>query len=144
MQYAPTFRVHKLIQPGTSALTTARTASLDCIGADFVTVVVSPSNEANTNAVGMTIGVLHSDDTVVTNHVTVTANRTEDLTTNHNVVYHVPVRKRYLRVTASPDTNATNDNLVVALTGILSHMETYPASTTDMVGSTNDVCVVVT
>lgn len=143
MQAAPTFRVQQIIAPTTSAVTTARTASLDCRGADFVTVVVNPSVEKNTDATGVVIGILSSDDTVVTNHATVTANRTEDLTTSHAVVYHIPVRKRYLRVTLTPDTS-TNGNVVLSADALLSNLEDKPVSTTGMVGSTNDVCVVVT
>lgn len=143
---APTFRVHQLIAPSTSAVTTARSASLDCAGADFATVIVNPSPEANTNATGFVISVLHSDDTVVTNHVTVTANRTEEHTTNHAVVYHLPVSKRYLRLTLTPDTNGatvTHDNVVLSAIAALSGLENRPVSTSGMVGSTNDACVVV-
>jgi len=130
------------IAPTTSAVTTQRTAAIDCAGDDYVTLIINPSVESAAAATGIVISVLHSDDTVVTNHATILANRTEDLTTTHNIIYHIPVRKRYLRLTVTPDTT-TNGPVVISAISVCGHSEERPASTSGMVGSTNDVVVVV-
>jgi len=127
------------------AITAAATASasFDCMGADWATLTLNFAAEVNTSAVGPVISVLESDDTVVTNHVTIVANRTEDLAAAHLVRYEVDLRarKRYLRLTCTAATHTTNDVVTMAATGTLSRLANNPDSTTDMVASTNDVVV---
>lgn len=109
------------------------TANLDTLGADYATIRVALASEINTNAVGPTLSLLESDDTVVTNFATVTANRTaEDITSAKEVTYGVDLRgrKRYLRLSVSTATS-TNDNVTVAAIGTLSRMKEQPAGTTD-------------
>lgn len=117
-------------------------ASIDTNGADYATIIVNLSSQANTNAVGPTISLLESDDTVVTNHATVTADITgATAATGKPIVYGVDLRgrKRYLRLTVSTAT-ATNDNLVGASADLLlSRLKSGPAGTTAIV-STNGVC----
>lgn len=131
-----------LLSPTTSAVTTARTANIDCVGADYCTIIVNMSAEKNTSATGVVLSVLSADDTNSTSFATVVANRTEDLTTAHSVMYCVPVQKRYVRLSATPDTT-TNGDVIISAVYQLSRLEDNPASTSNMVVSTHDVAVVV-
>lgn len=133
-----------LVSTPTSAVTTTSGGNIDCGGnkADYCTVIVNLSAEKNTDATGVTLSVLANDTTVVSNFATVTANRTEDLTTAHSVFYNIPVTKRYIRVTATPDTT-TNGNVEVGINYILSRLEGTPSADSGRVVSTHDVCVTV-
>jgi hypothetical protein len=123
------------------------TSNFDIQGkGSYATIRVAFASEASTSAVGPSISLLESDDTVVSNFATITADRTgEAVVTSKQVVYHVDLRgrKRYLRLSVSTGTNATHDNQVVAANGTIHHMGTGPNSTTGMVVGTNDVAVVV-
>lgn len=116
------------------------TANLDTFGNAYATIVVNINSEANTNAVGPTISLLESDDTVVTNFATITADITGDAVAAKPIVYGVDLRgrKRYLRLSVSTAT-ATNDHHVIAADAVLSRMSIGPAGTTGIV-STNGVC----
>ena len=116
------------------------TANLDTNGADYATIVVNISSEANTNAVGPTISLLESDDTTASNFATVTADITGDAVAAKPIVYGVDLRgrKRYLRLSISSAT-ATNDNFTASADAILSRLKQAPAGTTAIV-STNGVC----
>ena len=115
------------------------TANLDTNGADYATIIVNISSEANTNAVGPTIQLLESDDTTASNFATVTANITGDAISAKPIVYGVDLRgrKRYLRISFSSAT-ATNDNFTASAEAILSRVKVGPAGTTG-VTSTNGV-----
>lgn len=116
------------------------TANLDTNGADYATIVVNISSEANTNAVGPTISLLESDDTTASNFATVTADITGDAVSAKPIVYGVDLRgrKRYLRLSISSAT-ATNDNFTASADAVLSRLKQGPAGTTGIV-STNGVC----
>jgi hypothetical protein len=115
------------------------TANLDTNGADYATIIVNISSEANTNAVGPTIQLLESDDTTASNFATVTANITGDAIAAKPIVYGVDLRgrKRYLRISISSAT-ATNDNFTASAEAILSRVKVGPSGTTG-VTSTNGV-----
>jgi len=98
------------------------TANFDTLGASYATVRVALASEINTNAIGPTISLLESDDTVVTNFATVTADRAdEDITDAASIDYGVDLRgrKRYLRLSVTTETT-TNDNVTVSAIGTLS------------------------
>jgi len=121
------------------------TANIDCLGADYATIRIALASEINTNAVGPTISLLTSDDTVATNFATVTADRTaEAIVAAKHVTYHVDMKsqKRYLRLSVSTDTT-TNDNVTVSAVASLGRLKDVPVTTTDMRGSTNDAVVIV-
>lgn len=110
------------------------TANLDTRGADWATIRILFRAELNTNAVGPTLSLLESDDTVVTNFATITANRTnEDLTSARAVRYEVDTRnrKRYLRLSVST-TTATNDDVAVAAIATLSRKEKTPEAHSEL------------
>jgi len=119
------------------ALTHGATASaaLDTIGADYASIRITLASEANTNATGPTISLLQSDDTVVTNHATITADRAaEDITAAKVLTYHVDLRgkKRYLRLTVTPPSGSTNNNITAGALSTLSRQVEAPGATTDM------------
>ena len=125
----------------TAAATTARTANLDCQGANYATIRVMLGAEVNTNATNVVLSLSESDDTVVSNFATFNAssNRTVDNTTATIATTHVDLegRKRYLRMSATPDTT-TNGAVTIARNATL-YKNVISASTT-MLGP--DVAVV--
>ena len=134
-----------LIAPQAMTNSATVTANFDTQLGNYATIRITLASEINTNAVGPTISLLSSDDTVVTNFATITADRTaEDITAAKHVTYHVDMRggKRYLRLSVTTATT-TNDDVTVSAVGTLSRMGNEPASTTDLRGSTNDAVVVV-
>lgn len=110
-----------LLSPVTAA-TTARTANLDCQGADYATIVVTVGAEANTNSTGVVLSLLESDDTTATNFATFNSSysQTVDNTAGTLEVFHVNLqgRKRYLRISVTPDTT-TNGAVITSAAGIL-------------------------
>ena len=128
-----------LVAPQSMTNSATVTANFDTLGASYATVRIALASELNTNAVGPTLSLLHSDDTVVTNFATITADRaTEDLTAAKEVTYGVDLRgkKRYLRLSVTTPT-ATNDNVTLSAIGTLSRQHERPAGTT----SAGDVVV---
>ena len=127
-----------LIAPKSQTNSATTTANLDTVDAthgkaDYVRLVLSFASEINTNAVGPTISVLQSDDTVVTNFATILANRTdEDLTGARSLTYNIDMRgkKRYLRLSVTTATT-TNDTITYAATYDLLH-EQSPTGTADI------------
>jgi len=110
-----------LLAPDASS-TAARTANLDCQGADYASILVNVSAEANTNSTNVVVDLLESDDTVVTNFATFSTNNavTVDNTAAAVHAFHVNMagRKRYLRVTVTPDTTTNGAVLVSAVSAL--------------------------
>lgn len=96
-----------LLAPATAA-TTARTANLDCQGANYALITVNVSAEVNTNSTNVAFTLSESNDTTASNFATFdsTYNVTIDNTAANDHVCAVSLkgRKRYLRVTVTPDT----------------------------------------
>jgi hypothetical protein len=115
------------------------TVNLDCTGADYATIIVNISSEANTAAVGPTIQLLEADTTDVSNFATVTANITGDAVSAKPIVYGIDTRgrKRYLRLSVN-NPAATNDHNVISAEAILHRLSQGPAGTTSIT-STNGV-----
>jgi hypothetical protein len=122
---------------GTTAATTARTANLDCQDADYATIVVQVSAEANTDSTNVVASILESDDTTASNFATFDSDheRTIDNTAAAIGVFHVDMRgrKRYLRLSLTPDTT-TNGAVIVSAAGIV-----QPGSVQSAVASTVSV-----
>ena len=110
-----------LLAPGTAA-TAARTANLDTLGADYATIEVVLGAELNTNSTNVAMTLSESDDTVVTNFATFNAsfNRTIDNTGAVVAVNHIDLigRKRYIRLTVTPDTT-TNGVVLTSAVAVL-------------------------
>ena len=79
-----------VIAPVAKTNSATATGNLDCLGAAYATIRIALASEINTNAVGPTLSLLESDDTVVTNFATITADRTaEAIVTAKEVTYGV-------------------------------------------------------
>jgi hypothetical protein len=126
-----------LISPRSQTNTQTNTANLDTKGASYATIRVAFASELNTNAVGPTLVLSHSDDTVVTNFATLDTQTGLDLTAAREVHYGVDLRgkKRYLRLAVTTAT-ATNDNVTFAALATLSDLENSPNGTTSVADTT--------
>lgn len=110
------------------------TANLDCKGHDYVTIRV-PLGTQNTNGeTPKTLALTESDDTVVTNFVAITGGNADAHGGIKEKVVRFDVdlrkRKRFLKLTVVPETNDTNDSLIVAAVASFNRSKEYPANTT--------------
>lgn len=123
-----------LLAPITAA-TTARTANLDCSGANAARITVALSAEANTNSTNVVIQLSESDDTVATNFATFNAsfNRTVDNTaaTVATNILDLEGRKRYIRLAVTPDTTT---NGAVISSAVATLYKNVISSSTTMLG----------
>lgn len=122
-----------LISPRSMTNSATTTANLDTKGANYATIRVAFASEINTNAVGPTLVLSESDDTVVTNFSTLSTRSAEDLTAARELHYGVDLRgrKRYLRLAVTTATT-TNDNVTLSAIATLSDLENAPSGTTDV------------
>ncbi len=122
-----------LISPRSQTNSATTTANLDTRGANYATIRVAFASELNTNAVGPTLVLSESDDTVVTNFTAISTRTSEDLTAAREVHYGVDLRgrKRYLRLAVTTAT-ATNDNITFAAIATLHDLENAPNGTTSV------------
>ena len=139
-------KISVLLAPASQTNSATRTANLDCLGADYATIIMNFASAINTNAVGPTISLKESDDTTASNFVTFNSNLSlsaHSIAAAHQTVFHVDTRarKRYLRLTEITDTT-TNDNVTMGATAILSRLSQSPAAASSNLGSTNDSVVV--
>lgn len=146
MQTSLNRKLAVMLAPASQTNSATRTANLDCLGADYATITINLASAINTNAVGPTLQLSESDDTVVTNFATFNSNYNTTATSiaaARQVVWQVDTRarKRYLRLSLTTAT-ATNDNVTAGVTAALGRMNVaYPAQS-NMLGSTNDSVVV--
>lgn len=137
-------KVSVLLNAATQSAGATRSANVDCLGADFATIVIPLGIEVNTNGVGPTITLKEGDTTssfaTWSSSFTLAAHGIE---TAHQVVLHVDTkaRKRYLNLDITSGTT-TNDHVTAAAVAILSRREASPAGTAGLIGSTNDTVVV--
>jgi hypothetical protein len=120
-----------LISPRSMTNSATTTANLDTKGANYATIRVAFASEINTNAVGPTLVLSESDDTVVTNFSTLSTRSAEDLTAARELHYGVDLRgrKRYLRLAVTTATT-TNDNVTLSAIATLSDLQNAPSGTT--------------
>jgi hypothetical protein len=105
----------------TAAATTVKTASLDCAGANYATIRVMLGAELNTNSTNVAIQLEESDNATASyTTFNAAANRTVDNTAATVATTHVDLegRKRYLKITVTPDTT-TNGPVTVAMDATL-------------------------
>lgn len=114
------------LAPQASA-TTARTAAIDTAGVgNSVLLLIPVTAEANTNSTNVILDVLHSDDTVVTNHVSLGTNLIDNTAAIVQPIHvNMTGKKRYLRVTATPDTT-TNGAVLVGGVIVVRDVDVYP------------------
>ena len=139
-----TVRIEQLMVPQLITDAAVVTAIMDCIGGDFVTLIINQSVEESGSATGADISVLASDTTVVTEFVTVAADYAADNVTAHMALYFIDLRggKRYLRLTYSAGTGAAND-MTFSATGILHNLDELPSNAAGRAKSANDNVIIV-
>lgn len=127
MKYAQRGIDSVLLSPVTAA-TTARTANLDCQGANYATIRVQVGVEANTNSTNVSLSILESDDTNATNFATFDSSFTAtiDNTAGTMATRHVDLqgRKRYLRVSITPDTTTNGAVITSAVATLYKDVDT--------------------
>ena len=98
-----------------AAATTARSAYLDCAGANYATIRVQIGVELNTNSTNVALELSEGDTTNSYATFNAAANRTVDNTATTIATTHVDLegRKRYLKIAMTPDTS-TNGPVVSA------------------------------
>jgi hypothetical protein len=138
-----------VLGPATNALTTSRSASFDFLGADYATIRVIQSQTgtaAGTNGGLATVSLLHadSDPTQATQFATFVADVTAQVTTSHEMLYHVDLgtKKRYGKIILTPHTSS-NDGVVTCVLLTTGRLGASPSNTTTMVSTTNDVVRIV-
>lgn len=118
----PAIAVESVLLAPITAATSARTANLDCQDANYATIRVVLGAEANTNSTNVALQLSESDDTVATNFATFDSsfNRTVDNTSGVVATSHVDLegRKRYLRVTLTPDTTTNGAVITSAIASL--------------------------
>jgi len=128
--------ISNLLAP-VAAATTARTAALDTTGADYALIVVNVGAELNTNSTNVVVSITEGDTTnsfstfnsdfnsiTVDNTAATVATRAIDL----------KGRKRYLKISVTPDTT-TNGPVIVTANGImLKDRSSATAATNSVVG----------
>src|SRR5688572_23881771 len=107
-------KISVLLAPASQTAAATRSANIDCLGADYVTIVMPFAAEVNTDAVGPTIVLKEADTTDATNFATWASSNTltaHALVAAHQVVFHVDTRtrKRYLNLASTTATHTTND-----------------------------------
>lgn len=122
-----------LIAPKAQTSSATTTANLDTQGAGYATIRVAFASELNTNAVGPTLVLSQSDDTVVTHFATIDTQTAVDLTAAREMHYGIDLRgkKRYLRLAVTTAT-ATNDNVTFSAIATLSDLNDAPNGTTSV------------
>lgn len=129
MKSLQAIRAEMALAPQASA-TTARSAAVDCAGAHYVTVVVPVSAEANTNSTNVIFDVLNSDTDAATAYVSLGTALIDNTAANVGV-YNVNMvgKKRYLKVTVTPDTT-TNGAVIVGGITMLKVVDVSPDTAT--------------
>lgn len=121
-----------LISPITKTSTTTATADLDCKGHRSVDITVMIGTAKNTNGVPpKTIKLSESDDTVSSNFADISgATHNAALAASTSVRFHVDLRKRkrYIKLTFTPETTTNDDQLVSAI-AVLDRSNADPSST---------------
>jgi hypothetical protein len=121
-----------------AAATTARTAAIDCQGADYATIVFHIGAELNTNSTNVALNLKESDTNAATAYVTfdsafaVTADNTNATVQVFNVDLKAN-RKRYLQVNVTPDTT-TNGAVISSVTvGLVKEVQGANSANADQV-----------
>jgi hypothetical protein len=142
----PNPKLGVLLAPASQTNSATRTANLDTLGADYAIIQINMASAINTNAIGPTLQLSESDDTVVTNFATFNSNfntSSTSIAAAREVVWKVDTksRKRYLRLSLTTAT-ATNDNVTSGVTYALHRNAIGLPAASNMLASTNDSVVV--
>ena len=114
----------KMLSPlQAAAATAALTATLDCKGADYAVVLINVGIEKNTDSTNVVCSLTEGDDTNTfvtfdSNFTSITVDNTAAALVPWNINRANGARKRYLKLTCTPDTT-TNGNVSITATGVL-------------------------
>lgn len=132
-----------IVQLQTTVLKTdgsTTTVSHDMSGYRAGVVAVNLSLEETASANAPTITLAEGDTTDASNLTTI-GSTTVDLETARQVVFHFQPRKKLIKLSVTLGTGTGNDVMFGAT--LQKYRATQePESTSEMVGSTNDVCIV--
>ena len=136
-----------LLAPASQTAAATRSANIDCLGIDYVTIALNYKAEVNTDAVGPLVVIKESDDTEATNFATWSSSfsiAADDLVNAKQRVFYIDTRtrKRYLNLAVTTATHTTNDVITMGAISIATRRGSIAAGTAAMVGSTNDAVVV--
>lgn len=137
-------KISILLNAATQSANATRSANLDTLGVDHVTITIPLGVEVNTDGIGPEIVLSEGDTTssfaTWSSDCTIAA---ESLVSAHNVRLDVDTRarKRYLNLAITSETT-TNDHVTAAALAVLSRQEEALAGTAALAGSTNDTVVV--
>lgn len=121
------------------------TATIDTNGYDYVTIVVNLAASATPSMTALpVISLLTSDTDVTSNYATVVADVGLIASSARDYVYHIDKRakKRYFKLSITRVAAGTDGAGPAAANAILSKAVLSPASTSDMVGSSNDTVTI--
>jgi len=131
----------------TDAATTAITASVDMYEAEYVTLRVQLSAEADTANPGTVISIADNTSASTTGATTVVADATVVNNTSPSLhVNHLnwaAGRERYLILTITPGTTASTGAIGIAVDATACRLKTGPSSTAEMTNDTTNDTVVV-
>lgn len=119
-----------------TAATTARTASLDTQGAEYVSIVVTIGAQANTNATPVALNLKENDDNSTTwSTFSSSFSTTVTNTTAKVAVLNVDMkgRKRYLQLSITPDTTTNGAVLSTAVASLDKSYRGASSGTADVV-----------
>lgn len=125
------------IIPDRAAATAVRSSvDLDTRGASYATIRVQASSGATTDSAVCTLSLLEGTTTDTTNFTTLVADATiaTASTAANEKTYHVDLRgkERYLRLTSTPGTVATDDAITVGAIATLSRQGEWPSALADL------------
>lgn len=109
--------VYSLMLAPLAAASAARSAAIDISNAEYATIVVTASAEVNTSGTNVTLAIAHGDDG--TNYTTLSTTLLDN-TAAAKQEFHIDTKdkKKFLRVTVTPGTNATNDLVITTVHAI--------------------------
>ena len=119
-------------------------ARVDTTGAKWCTIRVHLAAEETASATATVLSLLESDDTVVTNFATITADLAPDAQTAHIVRYEVAcgaARKRFLRLTWRSGTETGSIQILSAI-ATLSRNALAPATLAELTTSASGTDVI--
>lgn len=109
-----------------AAATTARTAAIDTLGADYASIVITVGAELNTNSTNVLLNLRESDTNAATAFVTFNSSFaiTADNTNGTVAVFNVDLkgRRRFLQVVVTPDTTTNGPVITSCVSEMISEV----------------------
>ena len=128
--------IDTVMLPCAAGVTTSRTANLDCIGASWVTVRISVSEEINTDAEPCNISILHGATTDATAFTTMVADQSfTTVAAARELRYEINMlgKERWIRLDINPDGGTISDDAyTVCAIATLTRNLADPATTSGM------------